>query len=324
MPKVSVIIPNYNHARFLDQRILSVLGQTYRDMEVLILDDASTDNSISIIDKYRGDPRVRIVVNKTNSGSPFPQWNLGVKLACGEYIWIAESDDDAEPELLETLVHQLDNHPSVVLAYCQSWVMDGHGGRLNTPLSWNDNLDSKRWKSSFQNDGSDEVRRYLIFQNTIPNASAVVFRRSVFLEVGGAPTNMRLCGDWMTWVLIALKGDIALISTPLNLFRTHPGTVRSSIPRVVQLEEWSRIVKTIKDNLFIPFDVRRKLAIGLLDQWRTLFRTYPHPVAFSTAFNCGLLMRWADPIVAVKFLWFFLLYSVRRSIYLCRAIFGDR
>jgi cellulose synthase/poly-beta-1,6-N-acetylglucosamine synthase-like glycosyltransferase len=92
MPKVSVIIPNYNHARYLRQRIESVVGQTYQDFEVILLDDCSTDESRSIIDEYARDPRVRIEFNQKNSGNTFKQWNKGVKLARGEYVWVAESD----------------------------------------------------------------------------------------------------------------------------------------------------------------------------------------------------------------------------------------
>jgi glycosyltransferase involved in cell wall biosynthesis len=77
MPKVSVIIPNYNHARYLRGRIESVLRQTYRDFEVILLDDCSTDDSRSILGEYVKDPRVRIDFNEVNSGSTFKQWNKG-------------------------------------------------------------------------------------------------------------------------------------------------------------------------------------------------------------------------------------------------------
>lgn len=100
--KVSVIIPNYCHARFLNRRIDSVLNQTYGDFEVIILDDCSSDNSRDIIETYRHHPRVsHIVYNEKNSGSTFIQWDKGFELAQGEYIWIAESDDEAAPTSFE-------------------------------------------------------------------------------------------------------------------------------------------------------------------------------------------------------------------------------
>lgn len=83
-PLVSVIIPNYNHAQFLDERIQTVLNQTYQNFELIILDDKSTDNSLEVINKYKNDPHVsEIVVNEENSGSTFKQWHKGFELAKG-------------------------------------------------------------------------------------------------------------------------------------------------------------------------------------------------------------------------------------------------
>src|SRR5580658_382186 len=101
MPTVSVIVPNYNHARFLHRRIDTILAQTFQDFELILLDDCSTDESSSILREYGSDARVRLEFNEVNSGSPFKQWNKGVRLAQGKYIWMAESDDYAAPRLLE-------------------------------------------------------------------------------------------------------------------------------------------------------------------------------------------------------------------------------
>ena len=98
-----VIVPNYNHARFLRQRLDSILAQTFQDFELILLDDCSTDESRTILEEYARDPRVRLDFNEVNSGSPFKQWNKGVRFARGKYVWIAESDDYADPRLLEAL-----------------------------------------------------------------------------------------------------------------------------------------------------------------------------------------------------------------------------
>lgn len=108
-PKVSVIIPNFNHEKYLDERIQSVLNQTYTDFEVIILDDVSKDNSKEVIEKYRSNPHVsNIVYNTENSGSTFKQWAKGFNLAKGGLIWIAESDDSCSPKLLEKLVNEFE------------------------------------------------------------------------------------------------------------------------------------------------------------------------------------------------------------------------
>ena len=114
MPKVTVIIPNYNHAHFLERRIQSVLDQTYQDFEIILLDDASPDNSVETLSKFAQDSRVyQAIFNEVNSGSTFKQWNKGISQARGEYIWLAESDDYANKSLLENLVQPLDSHPNV-------------------------------------------------------------------------------------------------------------------------------------------------------------------------------------------------------------------
>ncbi len=100
-PSVSVIIPNYNHAPFLKERIDSVINQHYDNFEVIILDDCSKDNSREVIEQYRNHPKVKhIIYNEANSGSTFIQWHKGFRLAEGEYIWIAESDDVADLDFL--------------------------------------------------------------------------------------------------------------------------------------------------------------------------------------------------------------------------------
>src|SRR5260370_14145431 len=104
MPTVSVVVPNYNHARFLRQRVDSILAQTFQDFELILLDDWSTDESRSILREYVSDPRVRTEFNEVNSGSTFKQWNKGVRLARGKYVWLAESDDSAATRFLQSLV----------------------------------------------------------------------------------------------------------------------------------------------------------------------------------------------------------------------------
>jgi len=242
-PHVSVIIPNFNYAKYLDQRILSVLDQTFQNLEIILLDDASTDKSVDVISRFASDPRVTTRFNKKNSGSVFKQWNLGVQMARGEYIWIAEADDLAEPKLLESLVRVLDANKSVGLAYCQSWKIDGDGQILGTMRF------AERWDRDFINNGREECREllgtnFLTWGNTIPNASAVVFRRDVFQRTGGAPEWLRLNGDWYFYLQILSVSDVAFIAEPLNYYRQHDGTVRkASVSNGTNLKEVYEVLR---------------------------------------------------------------------------------
>jgi len=265
MPTVSVIIPNYNHARFLRQRIESVLRQTYQDFEVILLDDCSTDESRLILSEYADDPRVRIEFNAVNSGSTFKQWNKGVRLARGEYVWIAESDDYADERLLERLVPLLVAESTTVLAYCRSWRILADGQITG---SCEVDLDPQRWRADFWADGREECQNYLVRCNTMTNTSAVLFRREVYVQVGGADESMVICGDWKLWAAMALTGRIAYLGQPLNYFRVHDTTVRAKCERLglgpveyLGLIRWMLLRVTPSDA------ARRKLSEDAFSLW---------------------------------------------------------
>ena len=265
-PKVSVVIPNYNHARFLPRRIDCILGQTFQDFELILLDDCSTDDSRSILSKYADDPRVRIEFNAVNSGSTFKQWNKGVRLARGEYVWIAESDDYADERLLEKLVPLLDAEPRTVLAYCRSWRVLADGQiieLLDCPYT---DLDPRRWTADFGADGREECQNYLVQRNTIPNASAALFRREVYLRVGGADESMVLCGDWKLWAAMALTGRIAYLAEPFNYFRFHDTSVRFKSQRVSPIESLE-VIRWILQRVTPSDTVRRKLCRDVFSLW---------------------------------------------------------
>lgn len=232
MTTVSVVIPNYNHARYLPRRVDSVLAQTYQDFEIIFLDDCSTDDSREVFQRlYGGNPRIRAVFNDVNSGSTFRQWNKGVDLARGQYIWLAESDDYADPTFLEQLTAKLDANPGVGVAYCQIWMVDQDDKPLNEPrYNWVE-LDRERWWSDYVAPGREELR-FFATGNLISNASGAVFRKDVYQRVGGPDAGMRLCGDWMFWIRMLLASDAAFVAQPLNYWRCHARTVRADAQRL--------------------------------------------------------------------------------------------
>jgi glycosyltransferase involved in cell wall biosynthesis len=273
VPTVSVVIPNYNHARYLPQRIASVLNQTYADFEVLLLDDASTDNSVPVFTPLvENDTRVRVILNPTNSGSGYRQWNRGIREAVGRYIWIAESDDWADLRFLETLVGRLEADPGVGVAYCQSWRVDEAGKNLGEMRDWTDDLSPERWKSNFTANGTDECRRYLCQKNTILNASGVVFRRDLYEKIGGVPEHLRLCGDWLFWVRMLEISDLAFVAEPLNYFRLVDQSVTQKTKRDgTNAEESYRVAEYIAGSVGIDPSVREAVC-------EKMFYTWTHPV----------------------------------------------
>ncbi len=233
-PRVSVVVPNYNHARFLHQRLDSILVQSLQDFEVLILDDCSTDESRDVIAEYQADPRVTAHFNTTNSGSTFRQWAKGLKWARGAFVWFAESDDRAHPTFLERTVELLERHPNVGMATTQSWVIDEKGQRLGSYIDEQAKLygDVDHWRRDYLNSGPDERATYFYRANPVPNASAVLFRRDVLANRVRIPVKMRLNGDWMLYARVLKVSDIAFLAEPLNDYRHHPNTVRHQSDRV--------------------------------------------------------------------------------------------
>lgn len=268
MPKVSVIVPNYNYAPYLPQRMRTILAQTLDDVEVIYLDDGSTDESPEVVAEFAGDPRVCVLRNETNSGNPFVQWNRGLRLCRGQYVWIAEADDYADPRLLERLTGVLDAHPRVDVAYCQSWLVDEHGTVLGTNAPYTAALDAERWTRDYIGDGREECRRWLVLMNTIPNASAVVFRRAAAEHAGGADESYRLAGDWQFWAKLLTRGDVAFVHEPLNYYRRHPRTVRAVTERDgIFVEEWARVVAWITENVAFEPDELRRVRETFLRVW---------------------------------------------------------
>lgn len=224
--KVSVIVPNYCHSKYLEQRFDSILAQTYQNFELIILDDCSPDDGASraVIEKYRDNPHVsHIVYNETNSGSTFKQWEKGMNLAKGELVWIAESDDYCEPTLLERLVREFEKDNMLSLAYCRSQKVDAEGRPFKLFQ-----IDCFR----NQHVPSDEyIKKFMLTENHCENASACLFKKSVALSIDKAYMNYVAGGDYLFWIEIASSGNIAILRDRLNSFRQHNNKVTSTKSR---------------------------------------------------------------------------------------------
>lgn len=229
-PLVSVIVPNYNHADYLDERISTIVNQTYQNIEVLLMDDCSPDESRSVLEKWAAkDDRLEVLFNEKNSGSPFAQWARGSAWAKGKYLWIAESDDACALDMLALHVDALERNKKAVMAYSHSHLVDEEGGFLRDFKEDYGFIfgDASRWKSDFTADGKVEVARSIIFSNTVPNASGVLFRKSVFDQVGAPETSWRLNGDWLFYARLLQHGELQFFATARNYFRFHERTQRS-------------------------------------------------------------------------------------------------
>ncbi|EKQ67880.1 putative glycosyltransferase [Leptolyngbyaceae cyanobacterium JSC-12] len=250
MPRVSIVLVNYNYANYLEERIQSFLNQTYKDFELIILENGSTDESVEIIQRYETDNRVKAVFYPENQPL-FERFNLGVDLAQGEYLLIASSDDSCHPELLEKLVEKLDNYPNVGLVYSQSWDIDSKGNRLRSWKEWTDDLSKEQWSNDYIKPGIDECR-HLFFKCIIPCSGAALIRRKLFLEAGKFDTQIPLAADWMVYAKILTVSDIAYVAEPLNNFRTHSNTWRNITRLKLELEGRLQVWGYLSKKVQIP------------------------------------------------------------------------
>jgi O-antigen biosynthesis protein len=249
-PKVSVIVPNYNYARYICDRLESIISQSFPIYELIVLDDASSDGSVEKIRSFLADCPVpaQVVVNNVNSGSVFKQWRKGIELAQGDLIWIAEADDLASPAFLRKVVAPLSD-PEVVISYCQSRQIDERGFVVAPNyLDYVADLSTGWWREQYVICGSEEVSRALFLKNTIPNVSAVVFRKSVLQDVfnshGDEIESFRNAGDWVTYLRVLERGKISFVPDALNDHRRHENSVTIGSAAKRHLDE---IVKVHSD-----------------------------------------------------------------------------
>ena len=250
LASISVAVPACNYARFMERRLVSVFAQSYPVAEVIVLDDASTDDSVAVARRTAGDwgRDIRLVVNARNSGSPFRQWRRAATLAESEWLWIAEADDDADPDLLAGLAGLVREAGDMDLVFCDSRSIDGDGAPL-----------APSYHDYYAASGAAELagggvfparefaRRFLAERNLILNASAVLWRRAALLAAldrcGGDLDLYRLAGDWRLYleVLAASTGRVGVVAASLNVHRRHAGGVTASLAPARHVEEVARV-----------------------------------------------------------------------------------
>ena len=275
-PIVSVVIPNYNYAHYLPLRVKSVTDQTVPVSQIILLDDCSTDDSPAVLDSIEAglDIPVTRIDNQKNSGSVFAQWRRGVEAASGEFVWIAEADDLAEPEFLAKLLPLMRN-PNVVMAYCQSKQID-KDGHVTAPdyHGYTDAIHPTQWRADYVRSGAEEIIHGLSVKNTIPNVSGVLMRREALLSVLDTHFDhikqFRVAGDWALYVHMLCKGDIVFVSDALNLHRRHDDSVTLSRFGRSELDAIQSMQDYIAANFKVAEPMRDK-AKAYIDELRAQY-----------------------------------------------------
>jgi glycosyltransferase involved in cell wall biosynthesis len=220
-PKVSVIVPNYNHAKYLEERLGSLLNQTVLPDEIIFLDDCSRDDSLAVANRIleAGSVPWRIVPNEVNSGGVFRQWMKGLSLARNTLIWIAESDDSADPRFLERLLPAFERS-DVMIALGRIHCMGTDGTPRSDLDGYLSEMQNFAWHKSVVVPAYTAFQRDFTLRNVIANASGAVFRKPHLTEAEIARIyEYRFAGDWLFYALVLRGGSIALQHRAKSLFR---------------------------------------------------------------------------------------------------------
>lgn len=283
--KVSVVVPNYNYARYLPTRLGTILAQTHRPYEIIFLDDNSSDDSVVVAESLLSKSGLpyRIVVNDINRGC-YSQWLSGIEMAKGELVWIAEADDESEPTFLEELIKGFED-PNVVLAYSQSRKIDQDGNvTRDNYLDYTNDLNNTKWLSPYQRAGDDEIKDTLAIKNTIPNASGVLMRKPDLSGIRDQLLLLRNAGDWLSYAHILESGSIYFTPKTLNSHRVHIGgvtrggnTVRH-MSEIIQVQEYVRAHHELTADTVMKIEKMRQFTyeyLGLNASGAQTYRDHP-------------------------------------------------
>ena len=256
LPSVSVAVPNYNYARHLPLRLGSVFGQSHPVHEVIVLDDASTDNSAKVIPAVAAEwnREIRFIPNQTNSGSVFAQWRRAAELATGEFLWLAEADDASERDFLTRTLALLSSDPAIQFAFTDSRTIDADGApQWASYKPYYGSVVPGALTQTEVFEAADFVQRLLSVKNLILNVSSVVWRREALLRaLAACETDLagfRMAGDWRLYLeALTLPGaKVAYEAEALNVHRRHATSVTHAldadrhVAEIVRCHEFARL-----------------------------------------------------------------------------------
>lgn len=211
-PTVSVCIPTYNYARFLGQAVQSVLDQTFTDFELLVYDDASTDDTVEVMEPFLDDPRVRFVVNEQNQGL-FGNFNLAASESRGHYVKYLCADDWLDERFLERTVELLEADPELSFASTAHWHADVDGvvtAEQYGPFGVDSRVDKQL-----------VARQLARWGNVVGMPTNTLIRRDLLDRVGGFDATYAPSADVQLWLKLLAAGDMGWVPEKLCYWRIH-------------------------------------------------------------------------------------------------------
>ena len=245
---LSVLMCNYNRARYIGKALDAILNQAFRPVEIIVIDDGSTDDSVAVIEQFaKRDPTIRLFRNERNKGILFSA-NRAFDIASGNYVYWAPSDDKILPGFFEKSMTLLEKYPAAGMCVNYSKYIDALSNPTEPPSFHSHesdvNIQSPRFMSA------TEVLSRLSKQPWfLGGAVAVLFRRSALSDTGCYIPGLGLLSDWFTVHFVALKYGICYIPEPLVAFRIMPNGIGTNVavqPKVA-IEDYARALRLMQE-----------------------------------------------------------------------------
>jgi glycosyltransferase involved in cell wall biosynthesis/GT2 family glycosyltransferase len=263
--KVSVICPCFNHSQFLPERLRTIVNQTHRPDEIIFLDDGSTDDSVAVarawLDKSGID--FKIVANRTNSGNVFAQWLKGLELARNDLVWIAETDDAADLNLLESLAPRV--RDNVLAAFARVQCLDEDGLPRHDLDNYYDNLRDFAWARPRTIPAYRAFTGDFAVKNVIPNVSGAIFRRPALNKAEqDRLLSYSFAGDWYFYLQALRGGAVAYVPEATSYFRVRSSSAsRDALLTERHLKEHAMILADIEATYGLSDETLRRHASEL-------------------------------------------------------------
>ena len=260
-PLVSIVFTSYNHQEYLRQALDSLINQNYPNLEIIIIDDCSTDGSQEILKQYVHYENIDLKLQTINSGSYVKASNYGASFAKGEYLLFAQCDDYADSYQIEKLLYYFKGNPSVGVVFSKSYLVDMNGRILADDFSGRE----ISFKKTVKNNGfisGNKMKEFLSFSCVIPNLSAALIKRELFVKNNGLSDQYLVVADWEFWLDLTNVTDFYYLEEPLNYFRQHETTIRSSIKMKTQIIEIYKMFYNHISKSKLNSIQKRKLQVG--------------------------------------------------------------
>lgn len=270
-PLVSIVLPTYNGARYIEQSIESCLGQTHKNWELIIVDDASTDSTPDIAAQLaRHDERIRHVRHATNQKLP-AALNTGFELARGEYLTWTSDDNRYRPNALAEMVSGLDNCTDADLVYADYTVIDASGASLRNIVCPN--------------------YTELVYRNCV--GPCFLYRRHVGQEVGQYSTDLFLAEDYDYWLRVSVQFRMVPLHRDLYLYREHSTSLTAMRTEQIQLISSDALRKQLPRLYWLTRYQRARayLRVAVADHRRGLWPAWSHNLLAAIIHSPNIIFR---------------------------------